>query len=349
MGDLILIDTCLRLLSAGALLLIALVVALGNAPAPIRFATVGLKLSVAAYLANVAPVIDLPQSPIWPPVQLASQSAPLFLWIFAHRLFERCMNRRVLIVAAAITLVCWGMFVEGHWVSRRMPMGADIVMHLVALALTVHALVIAWAEHGDDLLEKRRVFRTGFVWVVGIQTVGVVLAEAYFGYDSQLIELMLLQSGTSFLSVLLFGAVLLSSNSELLFDPEAAPVRPPLSPAEHVLKQKLDAAMADGGHRETGLTIGKLADRLGTPEHRLRALINQRMGYRNFSAFLNSHRIAEARAWLGDPAKVDLPVLTIAMDLGYASLAPFNRAFRDATGQTPTDYRRAAILTLENS
>jgi AraC-like DNA-binding protein len=68
------------------------------------------------------------------------------------------------------------------------------------------------------------------------------------------------------------------------------------------------------------------------------------MGHRNFSAFLNAHRIADACAWLGDPAKVDLPVLTIAMDLGYGSLAPFNRAFRDAAGRSPSEYRRAAIL-----
>jgi AraC-like DNA-binding protein len=123
--------------------------------------------------------------------------------------------------------------------------------------------------------------------------------------------------------------------------------KPSFSPAEHVLKLKLDAAMTGGLYRNSGLTIGALAEQLGVPEHRLRALVNQRMGYRNFSAFLNAHRIADARAWLGDPEKVDLPVLTIAMDLGYGSLAPFNRAFRDATGQTPSEYRKGVILNPE--
>ena len=117
-----------------------------------------------------------------------------------------------------------------------------------------------------------------------------------------------------------------------------------LTPSEHVLKQKLDAAMAGGLYREAGLSIGVLAERLGSPEHRLRALINRRLGYRNFSAFLNHHRIAEAKAMLAAPAHVDLPILTIAMDLGYGSLAPFNRAFREDCGQTPTDFRRASIL-----
>ena len=94
---------------------------------------------------------------------------------------------------------------------------------------------------------------------------------------------------------------------------------------------------------EPGLAIGTLADRLDVPEHRLRALINRRLGHRNFSAFLNTHRIAEAQRRLADPDQVDLPVLTIAMDLGYGSLAPFNRAFREAVGQTPTEFRRGAF------
>jgi AraC-like DNA-binding protein len=300
-------------------------------------------------MANVAPTLDVHHSMAWPAVQIAAQAAPLLLWLFALLVFERPIDKRIAIGAAVVTLLCWGMILDAHYISHRFPTIADITQHLLALLLAGHAMFVAIRERGDDLLEKRRAFRTGFVVVVGLQTFGIVIVESLFGYERTFPGLMLLQSGTTFLSVLAFGAVLLSSNSELLFDAEAPPqpARSPLSPAEHVLKEKLDAAMQVGAHRATGLTIGKLAEQLGVPEHRLRALINQRLGYRNFSDFLNSHRIAEARDWLADRERVDLPVLTIAMDLGYGSLAPFNRAFRDATGQTPTDYRRAAILGPE--
>jgi AraC-like DNA-binding protein len=71
-----------------------------------------------------------------------------------------------------------------------------------------------------------------------------------------------------------------------------------------------------------------LAEKLSYPEHQLRRLINGYLGYRNFSAFLNSH-----------PDRARTPVLTIALDLGYGSLGPFNRAFKMETGMTPTDYR----------
>ena len=89
--------------------------------------------------------------------------------------------------------------------------------------------------------------------------------------------------------------------------------------------------------------VGRLAAELAVPEHRLRQLINQRLGHRNFAAWLNGHRVEAARERLADPALVALPVLTIAMDLGYGSIAPFNRAFREATGMTPTDFRRQAL------
>lgn len=349
MTRMLILDTCFRLLATGQLLLISLVVARSAAPWRIRLATVLLLISIAAYLANVAPVLDLWRYPVWAPVQLASQSAPLFLWIFAHRILERRLDRRVLIVSVVLTLLCWANFMIARNILHEHAIIADFTQHLVSFLLTLHAMWIAWDERGDDLIERRRMFRTGFVILVGVQTLGVIVAESIYGFTHQEHGLMVLQSGGTLVTVMLLGAVLLSSNGELLFDADAAPPpRPALSPQEQVLNGKLDAAMAAHAYREPNLSIGALAEKLAVPEHRLRALINQRLGYRNFSAFLNAHRIADAKAWLGDPAKVDLPVLTIAMDLGYGSLAPFNRAFRDATGQTPTDYRRAAFASPEN-
>jgi AraC-like DNA-binding protein len=77
--------------------------------------------------------------------------------------------------------------------------------------------------------------------------------------------------------------------------------------------------------------------------HLLRRLINKGLGYRNFAAFLNDHRITEARQRLADPKQAREQISAIAFGLGYASLAPFNRAFRELTGVTPTDYRAQAL------
>lgn len=95
--------------------------------------------------------------------------------------------------------------------------------------------------------------------------------------------------------------------------------------------------------RREGLTIGDLANAVGLPEHRLRRLINDQLGHRNFASFVNQRRIAEARILLSDPASAARTVASIAFDLGFGSLGPFNRAFRDETGLTPTEYRRQAM------
>ncbi len=38
-----------------------------------------------------------------------------------------------------------------------------------------------------------------------------------------------------------------------------------------------------------------------------------------------------------------LPILTIALDLGYGSIGPFNRAFKAAVGVPPSAYRAARL------
>jgi AraC-like DNA-binding protein len=93
-------------------------------------------------------------------------------------------------------------------------------------------------------------------------------------------------------------------------------------------------------YRHDNITIGTLVAKLAVPEYKLRRLINQRLGYRNFNVFLNNHRIEEAKAALADPSQAEVPVITIAMDAGFQSLGPFNRAFKATTGVTPTEYRR---------
>lgn len=343
MDRLLVIDSALRLLAIGQLLLIALVIGRGRAPRPIRAATVALLLGVSAYLTLATPIFLHLRGVVWAIIELAAQTTPLLLWVFAHLLFERTINRAVLALGSAVSLICWAAFAltgdpTAHvWIA--------LLQRTVSLALVGHALALAVRERGDDLIEKRRRLRVGFVIVVGLCAVMVLLVEMLFGFRPRDAAVTLPQTIAIFVSVAAMGAALLQSDPDLLFDPgaPAPPPAPSLSPSELVLKTKLDAAMVSGVYRVQGLTIGGLAARLGVPEHRLRALINQRLGYRNFSAFLNHHRINEAKALLADPEKVDLPILTIAMDLGYASLAPFNRAFRENGGQPPSEFRREAI------
>ena len=114
----------------------------------------------------------------------------------------------------------------------------------------------------------------------------------------------------------------------------------------------LDARLADAlehlmtrerVYRVDDLTLGVLALKLGVPEYRLRRFIHQRLGHRNFNAYVNGLRLAEARAALADPARRGASVLEIAMEAGFASIGPFNRAFKATSGVTPSEFRRGAL------
>jgi AraC-like DNA-binding protein len=38
-----------------------------------------------------------------------------------------------------------------------------------------------------------------------------------------------------------------------------------------------------------------------------------------------------------------VPILTIALDAGFQSLGPFNRAFKSQAGMTPSEFRRLQL------
>jgi len=334
-----LFDTVMRMLAIGQVLLIAMVIGRGRAPLKIRLTTAILLVGVAAYLTLATPVLHPDRSAFWALIQLLAQSVPLSLWVFAHLLFEREIDRRIAAVGAVALVGCW----IGFRFAGNAAFTVALVQRGVSLLLIAHAILIAIRERGDDLIEKRRRLRVGFVVVVGVLAFVVIVLELLFGFRRNGSDLGIGQAVAILIASSAMGVALLQSDPDLLFDPARPAPEPRFNPAEHVLNGKLDAAIAAGAYREPGLSIGGLAATLGVPEHRLRALINQRLGYRNFSAFLNHHRVADAKRLLADPAKVDLPILTIAMDLGYGSLAPFNRAFREDAGQSPSEFRRAAI------
>jgi len=78
---------------------------------------------------------------------------------------------------------------------------------------------------------------------------------------------------------------------------------------------------------------------VGAPEYRLRKIIHEQLGYQNFNAFLHEYRIRDACQQLRDPKMQRIPILTIALSIGYQSINTFNRGFREILGMTPSAYR----------
>ena len=221
-------------------------------------------------------------------------------------------------------------YLVGSWVS------------MVSLILMAHLAYTVMRGRKDDMIETRRKIRSYFVVGMAIAASLTVLAEnLYYGTHPEFVDLF---RGAVVLPMVIWAIFwLLSFRSEKLSFEPARPIAnptPTIDPRDQGLHDTLVNLMQnEKAYLEPGLTIRTLAGKLKTPEHQLRALINKGMGYRNFSGFLNHYRIQAVQEAMERPENSRIPVLTLAMDVGFNSLAPFNRAFRQIVGETPTKYR----------
>jgi AraC-like DNA-binding protein len=219
----------------------------------------------------------------------------------------------------------------------------------LAMQSTFALVALYWAAHEwrVDLDERRRVLRGLFIVVVGGLSFGINAAEFWLldaSYSSRAIidNVMTLIMAVGHVSVALIVLRLDPGVLERLVDRASAPLPEPEinSGVDRDLAALTRALEEEKAYLTPGLSIGHLAKRLAVPEYRLRALINKKLGYRNFNALLHDYRLRDVCQQLADPAKAHLPILTIALDVGYQSIAPFNQAFRVAMGCTPSAYRR---------
>lgn len=95
-------------------------------------------------------------------------------------------------------------------------------------------------------------------------------------------------------------------------------------------------------YREPELRVAELAARLEVPEYRLSKFIARQQGKKNFNQLLNQYRIAHACKLLAMPSGAE-SILRVSSESGFASLGPFNRAFKSIMGCTPSEYRAASL------
>jgi AraC-like DNA-binding protein len=288
---------------------------------------------------------------IWhaPVIALSTGNVVVF-WLFTRALFDETFSLRArhgLVWAAVVAFS----FVNCMWLAPASGVRPSIIaINLIALGFIALAVTQTISSWSSDLVERRRRVR---VFIVG--------ASALYGGINAVLQISLSGGAAAEVtntvnSAALAGVVTAISYAMMRVDgadlfpaaAEAAPIAivPDRSSAAGDANDRkvVDALMRLIGderiYRHDNITIGTLATKLAIPEYRLRRLINQRLGYRNFNVFLNNHRIEEAKAALSDPTQAEVPVITIAMDAGFQSLGPFNRAFKATTGVTPTEYRR---------
>ncbi|MGJ3230239.1 MAG: helix-turn-helix domain-containing protein [Oceanicaulis sp.] len=345
MEPLAILDLMMRGGAAGVSLILAATLAHRAATSSIaRFGAL-FAFAAACYAFISAPVVLEAMPLLCTILKPFAISTGVLFWWFALAMFcdqKRWAWSRLIPFLVVFALAATAPAPGGEGWART----AHLITESITVVLMIHVIVIIALGAEDDLVEPRRKFRTVWSGAISLTVLAVCANEIWSLFFAAPPFLSLMEA--ALLLIVTSGATLWSLSAEPDFFPEdrvSAPDRPEpaIQAADRHLALQLREAMAGGVYQEPGLTVGALAERLGAPEHRLRAVINQQLGYRNFANFLNEHRIAEARRRLENPADARRQILQLALDLGYGSIAPFNRAFRDITGVTPTQYRRAAL------
>ena len=277
---------------------------------------------------------------------IAGSAMPFTFWLLTKEHFDeesRMLPVRwaVLLALLSLSYLSWLVVAE-----RRMPARLFTVEQwalwavapkLMSLAILLHALLNVYVGARSDLLVGRLKLRYGVLAISGSYLFFEVLSDALLrGTGAEdLVERV--HAATGFLLVFGLSVWVLRTLSELHKPQRASLDSAVADPAlGERLRELVEAAQV---FREEGLTIASLAARLDTQEHKLRQLINAQLGFRNFNAFLHHFRIQEARKALADPDRRSQNVAQIAYEVGYRSLGPFHKAFKEMTGQTPTEFR----------
>lgn len=223
------------------------------------------------------------------------------------------------------------------------------ILQLVFVGFAIYWTLKGWRA---DLVDDRRVLRWFIIGIQGALIFSVVLVENFFlesGSTSYGTEQAVIVFAIAILALgMLLAAMrfdyvsltyVIRKVTELSAEPET----------EHHAAfdiESFDRLFRKGKlYREAGLTIAMLAKKLNLPEYRLRAFIHKQLGFRNFNAMLHQYRIEDASEALADKSNQNVPVLTIALTVGYQSITPFNNAFRQLKGVTPSEYRKRSSHT----
>lgn len=308
---------------------------------------IALALSLAVQAVSASPWAEYALScPAQAPGVGVSLGSGVLFWLFACAVFDDDFRLRAWHGAVWAAVAAYGSSVclwQGWW-------PALVLLRAIPIGFALLGLLAVAGEWRGDLVEKRRRWRAlvvggGAVYALVMVTLRIGSSDGRLGSGAALSDVAMMLGLVAFAA----GRLLTLRAAGLWEEPAAAPAAPqPVAPAPAPVERAdpaLAAALArhmqhERGYAQEGLSLAGLAAQLAVPEYRLRRVINQGLGHRNFNAYVNGLRLAEAKRRLADPAERSLPVLSIALDVGFGSIGPFNRAFKADTGLTPTEFRQ---------
>lgn len=289
-------------------------------------------------------------------IQVGMNTIPGLFMIYCFLIFQEQQKFPVLLVLAFATQVVLDSILSGISIYSSGDTESGTLaflrtcMDVMMLAFVASAMYWTLKGWRVDLVEDRRILRWFIIGLQGALIFSVVFVENFLldGASSSYATAQgIIVTSIAFLALgmllvaMRFDYVSLSNaiRKVTVLTEETEPEN-----AAPFDKDSFNKVFKEGKlYREAGLTISMLAKKLNLPEYRLRAFIHKQLGFRNFNAMLHKYRIEDASRALADKDNPNVPVLTIALSVGYQSITPFNNAFRQIMGVTPSEYRKREI------
>lgn len=273
-----------------------------------------------------------------------------FSWLLARSFFRSDASNDTWPIFVVGLLIAIGLLLDSFAAERT---GSGVFSTALGMAASLHALLSstvlllafleAWFNYSHDFPRNEKRFRLIFMAFYG-----VLLTVAILWLNGSSEGSWAERSGDS---VRLFSAAIAAFVSIIGWqyrrnNPHPRPKRPKriiveASEDEQDLSERIIAKLREEKlFLEPDLKLSDLASVLHEHDHKLRNCITGVLGFRNFNHLINHYRVMSAKDALTDSRNRSASILSIAFECGFSSIGPFNRAFKQETGQTPSSFRR---------
>lgn len=287
--------------------------------------------------------------PAYPLVAIASCASCSFFWLTSRELFRHRAPLGLLEIAIlsgiflptvfdqfALTIGLGSLVGEASlasWMTRLD--GLQTLFSSAALVLAFGEGLNGWSGISEAEKRIRYVFLSAFSAGVGI----CVLLFDHGRLEFISPEITTAIQGLCAIAILGCASIAIVYRQRHPLPAGSTRKAPPATAGEHDLARRAHAIVAEGAYLDPDLKVSTLAGMLGEKDYKVSRAIVAGLRQPNFNRFINRFRIEHAQTLLSDPVAASRGILNIALDSGFASLGPFNRAFKEATGLTPREYR----------
>jgi len=298
-----------------------------------------------------------------------SSMIPACLWFIAFYLFkdeEKIPSHIWLLISTYLIARGAGIFlIQQNFVSFTFTMYiiSAVIPLIIMIGLSFHAIYIALSGYKTDLIENRRKLRLYFIIAASFLIIitrligsGSAYYAMYLGswtgtIASGPLNTLVVTLALAFsLTLFIFG---FNINSQFKYVLENHSTKLPIADVSKRRVLKSDNKLIDKIeqkliveklYQKPGLTVEQFANEIGVHRNKLRKLITNYYGVKNFNQFLNQYRLKQV---VHELQSTDNLISTIAYNSGFSSLSVFNTLFKSKFGVTPNEFRNQLLVFKE--